>query len=262
MDHRDHEAIVAVDPAAGGVVGVARYVRDRERPGSAEIAVIVTDAWQGHGVSSALLWRLADRALAEGVTRFTGLMLTGNRPMARLFAALGEPRVVSRDGGTVELAVEIGPTSSRRDEQRGRRASSGSAFSRRRKLSSMLPGNGETARVPNPTSSAAVSPRGSSSNASGLPQRQRGGVIEPAAGRLGRRRAALRHVCVGCGRRMRGPDVRARPGPMVRSRRRRRDHPQPPLLTAGLGRSASTAWVTRNGEAAGSSEPAACDADG
>ena len=116
VDHRDHEAIVAIDPAAGGVVGVARYVRDRERPGSAEIAVIVTDAWQGHGVGSALLWRLASRARAEGVTRFTGLMLAGNRPMARLFAALGEPRVVSRDGGTVELAVEIGSASSRRDE--------------------------------------------------------------------------------------------------------------------------------------------------
>jgi GNAT superfamily N-acetyltransferase len=92
---------------------VARFVRDRRRPENAEIAVIVTDAWQGHGVGSALLSRLADRARAEGVTRFTGLMLSGNRPMARLFAELGEPQVVSRDGVTVELAVEIGPTSDR-----------------------------------------------------------------------------------------------------------------------------------------------------
>ena len=113
VDHRDHEAIVAIDPATGGVVGVARYVRDGERPGDAEIAVIVTDAWQGHGVGSALLSRLADRARAEDVTRFTALMRTDNRPMARLFAELGDPRVVSRDEGTVELAVEI-PTSDRR----------------------------------------------------------------------------------------------------------------------------------------------------
>jgi len=111
VDHRDHEAIVALDSATGSVVGVARYVRDRERPGSAEIAVIVTDAWQGQGVGSALLSRLAERARAEGVTRFTGLMLTENRRMARLFAQLGAPRVVSRDGATVELAVELGPTS-------------------------------------------------------------------------------------------------------------------------------------------------------
>jgi RimJ/RimL family protein N-acetyltransferase len=113
VDHRDHEAIVAINPATGGLVGVARFVRDRRAPGNAEIAVIVTDAWQGHGVGSALLSRLADRARAEGVTRFTGLMLSGNRPMARLFAELGEPQVVSRDGVTVELAVEIGPTSGR-----------------------------------------------------------------------------------------------------------------------------------------------------
>ena len=111
VDHRDHEAIVAIDPTTGGLVGVARYVRDGERPGSAEIAVIVTDAWQGQGVGSVLLSRLAERARAEGVTRFTGLMLIENRRMARLFAQLGEPRVVARDGATVELAVELGPTS-------------------------------------------------------------------------------------------------------------------------------------------------------
>jgi GNAT superfamily N-acetyltransferase len=114
VDHRDHEAIVALDPATGGLVGVARYVRDRERPADAEIAVIVTDAWQGHGVGSALLSRLAARARAEGVTRFTALMLSENRRMARLFAELGEARVVSREGSTVELAVEIGTTSGRR----------------------------------------------------------------------------------------------------------------------------------------------------
>ena len=90
-------------------MGVARYVRDRERRDSAEIAVVVNDAWQGHGVGSALLFQLADRARHEGITRLTALMLTDNRSMARLFAELGEPRVVSRDGGTVELAVEISP---------------------------------------------------------------------------------------------------------------------------------------------------------
>jgi len=109
VDHRDHEALVAVEPATGGGVGVARYVRDRERRDSAEIAVVVNDAWQGHGVGSALLFRLADRARHEGITRLTALMLTDNRSMARLFAELGEPRVVSRDGGTVELAIEISP---------------------------------------------------------------------------------------------------------------------------------------------------------
>src|SRR3954468_16808620 len=66
VDHRDHEALVAIDPVTGGVVGVARFVRDRERPGSAEIAVIVTDAWQRHGVGSTLPSRLRPPARAAG----------------------------------------------------------------------------------------------------------------------------------------------------------------------------------------------------
>src|SRR3954453_21623113 len=50
VDHRDHEALLAVDPDSGKSVGVARYVRDRERPDTAEIAVAVLESWQGRGV--------------------------------------------------------------------------------------------------------------------------------------------------------------------------------------------------------------------
>src|SRR6516225_6224886 len=47
VDHRDHEALLAIDPASSRSVGVARYVRDHERPERAEIAVAVLEAWQG-----------------------------------------------------------------------------------------------------------------------------------------------------------------------------------------------------------------------
>jgi GNAT superfamily N-acetyltransferase len=80
VDHRDHEALLAVDPGSSKSVGVARYVRDRERRDSAEIAVAVLEAWQGRGVGKALLHRLADRARDEGITQFTALMLSDNRP--------------------------------------------------------------------------------------------------------------------------------------------------------------------------------------
>ena len=58
VDHRDHEALIAVDPGSGVGVGVARYIRDHERRDSAEIAVSVLEAWQGRGVGKALLRRL------------------------------------------------------------------------------------------------------------------------------------------------------------------------------------------------------------
>lgn len=107
VDHRDHEALLAVDPASGIGVGVARYVRDRERRDSAESAMSVLETWQGRGVGKALLHRLAERARAEGIARFTTLMLADNTPMRRLLANLGEPVVLDTALGSVELAVDL-----------------------------------------------------------------------------------------------------------------------------------------------------------
>lgn len=109
VDHSDHEALLAVDPGTGNSVGVARYVRDHERRDSAEIAVAVLELWQGRGVGKALLHRLAARARDEGITEFTAVLLSDNRPMRRLLADLGAIRVVSSAAGTVELAVDLRP---------------------------------------------------------------------------------------------------------------------------------------------------------
>ena len=107
VDHHDHEALVAIDPDAGEGIGVARYVRDRERPDSAEIAVAVADDWQGQGIGTELLHRLADRAREEGIGRFTALMLADNQPMMHLLDDLGEVRILDEGQGAVELAVDL-----------------------------------------------------------------------------------------------------------------------------------------------------------
>ena len=109
IDHHDHEALVALDPAGSESLGVARYVRDPERRDSAEIAVAVRERWQGLGVGKALLHRLADRARNEGITQFTALMLSDNRPMRRLLADLGTTRPLSSGAGAIELAVDLMP---------------------------------------------------------------------------------------------------------------------------------------------------------
>src|SRR5262245_51411164 len=49
VDHRDREAILAV--VDGEIVGVARYSR-RGRSDSADLAVVVADAWQRRGVAT------------------------------------------------------------------------------------------------------------------------------------------------------------------------------------------------------------------
>lgn len=109
IDHRDHEAMIALDEETGEGVGVARYVRDPERPDVAEVAVTVIDDWQGRGVGTLLLETLSGRARAEGITTFTALMLATNRKMMDLFEQLDPMRIVDQSTGTVEIEVPIPP---------------------------------------------------------------------------------------------------------------------------------------------------------
>ena len=106
VDHRDHEALVAIDPASQEAVGVARYIRASD-PETAEVAVSVVDDWQGRGVGTSLLRCLAGRAREEGISRFKGMMLATNVEMLDLARRLGPARVVGRDGPTVELEADL-----------------------------------------------------------------------------------------------------------------------------------------------------------
>ncbi|HET7051671.1 MAG TPA: GNAT family N-acetyltransferase [Solirubrobacteraceae bacterium] len=109
VDHHDHEALLAIDPGSGKSVGVARYIRDHERPDRAEIAIAVLEPWQSRGVGKTLLGHLADRARDEGITEFTGLMLSDNTRMRRLLANLGTPRLLNSGAGAIELVVDLDP---------------------------------------------------------------------------------------------------------------------------------------------------------
>ncbi len=109
VDHHDHEALVALDPESGHGIGVARFVRLPEDAETAEVAVAVADSWQGRGVATALLDRLAERARTEGVRRFSADILAENRPMLDLIGEIGEAQVIERDQGTVTVVVELPP---------------------------------------------------------------------------------------------------------------------------------------------------------
>lgn len=140
VDHSRHEALVAVDPEDGSLVGVARYVcisrsaesmvaygsnaddSDENRisgnppdgPTEAEVAVIVGDPWQGKGLATALLQRLAKRASEEGIDFFLAIVLEDNDGATDLFERLVEDasEVTDGDPGTVEIRIELpGPES-------------------------------------------------------------------------------------------------------------------------------------------------------
>lgn len=107
IDHHDHEAIVALDEQTGEGVGVARYVRDPDRPDVAEVAVTVLDDWQQRGLGTQLLGVLSARARNEGIRSFTALMLATNQEMMELLEHLGPVRVLDRELGTVEIEIPI-----------------------------------------------------------------------------------------------------------------------------------------------------------
>jgi GNAT superfamily N-acetyltransferase len=107
IDHVDHEAIGALDPATGQGVAVARYVRDRERPHVAEAAVTVVDEWQHRGLGGKLLRRLCARATENRIKVFSASLLAANDAMLALFERLGEVTVTRRDGPTLEIDVEL-----------------------------------------------------------------------------------------------------------------------------------------------------------
>ena len=109
VDHHDHEALVAVEPGTDHGIGVARFIRSAEDREVAEVAVAVADSWQGQGVATALLDRLAERARAEGVRRFSAEILAENRPMLELIEEVGPVRTKQRDHGSVEVEVELPP---------------------------------------------------------------------------------------------------------------------------------------------------------
>jgi GNAT superfamily N-acetyltransferase len=108
IDHHDHEALLAIDPATRDAVGVARYIRDPARPTAAETAVTVADDWQGRGLGTVLLELLAARAREEGVERFTAVLLAQNREMLELLEhELGPLQVTEQDCGIVEVEVPV-----------------------------------------------------------------------------------------------------------------------------------------------------------
>jgi GNAT superfamily N-acetyltransferase len=91
IDYVDHFAWLALDLDTSGHpgIGVARYVRIPEEQDVAEAAVTVIDDYQGRGVGTLLLEALGAVALENGIRRFRGYALEGNRAIREVMAAMG-----------------------------------------------------------------------------------------------------------------------------------------------------------------------------
>jgi acetyltransferase len=90
VDYPDNMALVALvdGPAGEEQVGVARYVRE-PGTGTAEIAIVVADDWQGRGIATRLLTDLRDVARRAGITHLVASVLRENGRMLELVRRLG-----------------------------------------------------------------------------------------------------------------------------------------------------------------------------
>lgn len=108
IDHHDHEALAALDPETGDLIGVARYIRS-DVPEQAEVSVVVGDPWQGRGVATTLLEHLVERARAEGVAQFVALVMDENTEALKLFEHRmpDGPRPRRSKSGHLELLIDL-----------------------------------------------------------------------------------------------------------------------------------------------------------
>lgn len=100
-----HEAVIAVDDR--GIAGVARYARDETDPTTAEVAILVADEWQHHGVARQLMRPLMSRARDAGIREFRAEILPENMTARHFFAGLARTTRERLSGGNAVITVDV-----------------------------------------------------------------------------------------------------------------------------------------------------------
>jgi GNAT superfamily N-acetyltransferase len=99
-------ALVAED-AGGHLVAVGRYDRLPPSHLQAEVAIVVADDYQHHGLGTLLVRQLAAHAARAGVESFVADVLTTNAGMHRTFRDAGLRPAVSYDSGVSHLVMPL-----------------------------------------------------------------------------------------------------------------------------------------------------------
>lgn len=117
VDYVDRLALVV--ELDGRLLAVGRYERLPD-PKEAEVAFVVADAFQHHGIGTILLEHLADVALDNGITTFCAQTLADNQDMLDVFTKSGFRVTTARDYGTIRVRFPIEPDDAYRSARRHR----------------------------------------------------------------------------------------------------------------------------------------------
>lgn len=108
VDHIARVLFVIDEHQVGRPAGVARVIRYPDDPASADVAVTVTDEYQGRGVATALLEELM-RHRPEGVERIVTEVAADNPASLAMLRRLG-PTTTERDGlNMLRVIVQLPP---------------------------------------------------------------------------------------------------------------------------------------------------------
>jgi GNAT superfamily N-acetyltransferase len=93
VDPEHHDAVVARDRASGAIVGLASLgAGSAAGPDVPELGVLVADAWQRHGIGTALVELLVARARARGVEQMLASVLPGRSGVLSALGGLEQER--------------------------------------------------------------------------------------------------------------------------------------------------------------------------
>jgi RimJ/RimL family protein N-acetyltransferase len=108
VDYVNRMALVATrgEGSAEEILAVVRYDRMMEER-EAEVAFVVQDAWQGHGIATALLHQLAAYAHVHGIDRFVALTMGSNARMLDVLRNCGFPCHMRYDSGDILATLDI-----------------------------------------------------------------------------------------------------------------------------------------------------------
>jgi RimJ/RimL family protein N-acetyltransferase len=107
VDFINHVALVAIVEEGGRATIIAggRYVA--QKPGVAEVAFVVVDAYQGQGLGAALLRHLATIARDAGLKEFVAEVLPDNISMLKVFEKSGLKPATRREADAVHVTLQL-----------------------------------------------------------------------------------------------------------------------------------------------------------
>lgn len=116
VDHQNHSAWIAVAENELSPVGagVGRWVRLKDDPECAEVAVTVVDDFQRRGLGRTLLYLCATSALEHGISAFRAWVLGSNHATLTMLERIGANRG-RWEAGVFEVTVPLPETVERTD---------------------------------------------------------------------------------------------------------------------------------------------------